>query len=52
MNGKTAKLIRKVAKKRGTRKPKEIKALKRDWYSLNRHERTKRRKEYQQEIAQ
>lgn len=51
MNRATAKLLRKVAKARGTTRPRDIRALKRDWYSLNRKERTQRRKEYEEEIA-
>lgn len=52
MNGKTAKLLRKVAKERGNRSPRFIRSLKRKWYALNRHERAEKRKEYQQEIQQ
>lgn len=44
MNGRTAKLLRKVAREMGNTTPRHIRSLKRWWYSLNRHERTKERK--------
>lgn len=52
MNGRTATLIRKVVSARGSRHPRYIRSLKRTWYSLNRHERTEKRKEWKEEVAE
>lgn len=52
MNGKTSKLIKKIASERGNTTPKHIRALKRDWYQLTTAQRTQRRKDYQNEITQ
>lgn len=51
MNGKTAKLLRKVANHRGKNNRQYRSKLKRMWYSLNRHERAEKRKELKAEIA-
>jgi len=52
MNGKTAKLIKKVAKARGIMHRRYINSLKQEWYNLNRHERAERHKEWQEEVEQ
>lgn len=50
MNGKTAKLIRRVAKKMGMNAPRHIRHMKRMWYACNKHERAIVRKELEEMI--
>lgn len=51
MNGKTAKLLRKLAAKRNKRSPRYMKALKRAWRKLNRHDRAIARKKIKTEVS-